>query len=179
MDIFDVKRDLNLSFMEENEEEIEFGFNCVLCTEKFQNMQDAQKHFVGAHKVHGKNSQNQETSSMPNDQEVISLDNDHNSFKNSKKSTFKGERGSLPKESRDVLKDWVFQHISNPYPTEYEKNLLAEQAGLTILQVNNWFINTRRRDSNIPAENVKFKRKGSKIPAKSVKKQGEILLTSF
>ena len=136
MDIFDVKRDLNLSFMEENEEEIEFGFNCVLCTEKFQNMQDAQKHFVGAHKVHGKkNIQNQETtSSMPNDQEVISLDNDHNSFKNSKNSTSKGERSSLPKESRDILKAWVFQHISNPYPTEYEKNLLAQQSGLTVLQ---------------------------------------------
>ena len=135
MDIFDVKRDLNLSFMEENEEEIEFGFNCVLCTEKFQNMQDAQKHFVGAHKVDGKNIQNQETSSMPsNDQEVISLDNDHNSFKNSKNSTSKGERSSLPKESRDILKAWVFQHISNPYPTEYEKSLLAQQTGLTVLQ---------------------------------------------
>ena len=175
MDIFDVKRDLNLSFMEENEEEIEFGFNCVLCTETFQHMQDAQKHFVGAHKVHGKNIQNQEISSMPNDQEVISLDNDHNSFKNSKNSTSKGERISLTKESRNVLQAWLFQHISNPYPTEYEKSLLAEQAGLTVLQVNNWFINTRRRDSNIPAENVKFKRKNSKIPTKDVKKQGEIL----
>ena len=41
------------------------------------------------------------------------------------------------------------------------------------LQVNNWFINTRRRDSNISAENVKFKRKNSKIPANNIKKQGE------
>ena len=143
MDIFDVKRDLNLSFMEENEEEIEFGFNCVLCTEKFQNMQDAQKHFVEAHKVHGKNIQNQETSSMPNDQEVISLDNDHNSFKNSKNSNSKdrydilyskGERSSLTKESRDILKSWLSQHISNPYPTEFVKDLLAQQTGLTVLQ---------------------------------------------
>ena len=135
MDILDVKRDLNLSFMEENnEEEIEFGFNCVLCTEKFQNMQDAQKHFVGAHKVHEKNIQNQEISSMPNDQEVISLDNEQNSFTNSKNSISKGERSSLSKESRDILKAWVFQHISNHYPTEYEKNLLAQQTGLTVLQ---------------------------------------------
>ena len=134
MDIFDVKRDLNLSFMEENKEEIEFGFNCVLCTETFQTMQDAQKHFVGAHKVHGKNIQNQENSSMPNDQEVISLDNDYNTLNNSKNSSSKGERSTLPKESRDVLKTWLFQHISNPYPTEYEKNLLAKQAGLTVLQ---------------------------------------------
>ena len=140
MDIFDVKRDLNLSFMEENEEEIEFGFNCVLCTAKFQNMQDAQRHFVEAHKVHGKN---QEISSMANDQEVISLGNDHNSFKNSKNSNSKdrydilyskGERSSLTKESRDILKSWLSQHISNPYPTEFVKDLLAQQTGLTVLQ---------------------------------------------
>ena len=41
-------------------------------------------------------------------------------------------------------------------------------------KVNNWFINTRRRDSNIPAENVKCNKKNSKIPAKDVKKQGEL-----
>ena len=151
MDIFDVKRDLNLSFMEENEEEIEFGFNCVLCTEKFQNMQDAQKHFVGAHKVH--NIQNQEISSLPNDQEVISLDNDHNSFKNSKNSTSKGERSSLTKEPRDILKSWLSQHISNPYPTEYEKNLLAQQTGLTVLQGT---IHVLRKHFGGGSENVNF-----------------------
>ena len=92
-------------------------------------------------------------------------------MENSKNSISKGERSSLPKESRDVLKAWVFQHISNPYPTEYEKNLLAQQAGLTVLQVSNWFINTRRRDSNIPAENVKAKKKSKKSdsPAENVK----------
>merc|ERR1712008_558461 len=90
-----------------------------------------------------------------------------------KNSSAKGERSGLPKESRDVLKSWLFQHISNPYPTEYEKNLLAQQAGLTVLQVSNWFINTRRRDSNIPAENVKSKKKSKDLdsPAENVKFQ--------
>ena len=92
----------------------------------------------------------------------------NNSLNTSKNSSSKGERGGpLQKESRDVLKSWLFEHISNPYPTEYEKNLLAQQAGLTVLQVSNWFINTRRRDSNIPAENVKLQ--GPAIPAENVK----------
>merc|ERR1711956_169690 len=91
--------------------------------------------------------------------DAVIVDNANLSFNTSKNSSAKGERSGLPKESRDVLKSWLFQHISNPYPTEYEKNLLAQQAGLTVLQVSNWFINTRRRDSNIPAENVKFQKK--------------------
>lgn len=35
-----------------------------------------------------------------------------------------------------------FQH---PYPTEDEKKIIAAQTNLTLLQVNNWFINARRR----------------------------------
>lgn len=36
----------------------------------------------------------------------------------------------------------IFQH---PYPTEDEKKQIAAQTNLTLLQVNNWFINARRR----------------------------------
>ncbi|OPJ67469.1 hypothetical protein AV530_018978 [Patagioenas fasciata monilis] len=36
----------------------------------------------------------------------------------------------------------LFQH---PYPTEDEKRQIAAQTNLTLLQVNNWFINARRR----------------------------------
>lgn len=36
----------------------------------------------------------------------------------------------------------MFQH---PYPTEDEKRNIAAQTNLTLLQVNNWFINARRR----------------------------------
>lgn len=33
----------------------------------------------------------------------------------------------------------------HPYPTEDEKRQIAAQTNLTLLQVNNWFINARRR----------------------------------
>ncbi|XP_042530824.1 homeobox protein PKNOX2 isoform X2 [Dipodomys merriami] len=36
-------------------------------------------------------------------------------------------------------------HSQHPYPTEDEKRQIAAQTNLTLLQVNNWFINARRR----------------------------------
>ncbi len=35
--------------------------------------------------------------------------------------------------------------IKHPYPTEEEKKQIALQTNLTLIQVNNWFINARRR----------------------------------
>lgn len=57
----------------------------------------------------------------------------------------KTKRGVLPKQATRVLKTWLFQHLLHPYPTEEEKKTLAEHTNLNILQVNNWFINARRR----------------------------------
>lgn len=36
-------------------------------------------------------------------------------------------------------------YLQHPYPTEDEKRQIATQTNLTLLQVNNWFINARRR----------------------------------
>ncbi|XP_071094991.1 homeobox protein PKNOX1-like [Haliotis cracherodii] len=57
----------------------------------------------------------------------------------------KSKRGVLPKQATQVMKTWLFQHIVHPYPTEDEKRQIASQTNLTLLQVNNWFINARRR----------------------------------
>jgi len=43
------------------------------------------------------------------------------------------------------MRAWLFQHLTHPYPSEEQKKQLAQDTGLTILQVNNWFINARRR----------------------------------
>nr|NP_001071803.1 transcription factor protein [Ciona intestinalis]BAE06656.1 transcription factor protein [Ciona intestinalis] len=57
----------------------------------------------------------------------------------------KTKRGVLPKQATEILRSWLFSHIVHPYPTEDEKRSLATQTNLTLLQVNNWFINARRR----------------------------------
>ncbi|BFZ25510.1 hypothetical protein BsWGS_28549 [Bradybaena similaris] len=57
----------------------------------------------------------------------------------------KQKRGILPKQATQIMKSWLFQHIVHPYPTEDEKRQIAAQTNLTLLQVNNWFINARRR----------------------------------
>ena len=56
-----------------------------------------------------------------------------------------GKRGVLPKQATNVMKQWLFQHLIHPYPSEEEKKQLAEETNLSNLQVNNWFINARRR----------------------------------
>nr|VZH94994.1 unnamed protein product [Spirometra erinaceieuropaei] len=67
------------------------------------------------------------------------FDSDDKSSKRQKK------RGIFPKAATNTMRAWLFQHLTHPYPSEEQKKQLASDTGLTILQVNNWFINARRR----------------------------------
>jgi hypothetical protein len=52
---------------------------------------------------------------------------------------------SLPASAVEVLKTWLEQHAKYPYPDGEEKKRLAQQTNLSVLQVNYWFTNARRR----------------------------------
>lgn len=95
----------------------------------------------------------------------LSGDDDEEDLLGSKK---KQKRGVLPKQATSIMRSWLFQHIVHPYPTEDEKRQIAAQTNLTLLQVNNWFINARRRilqpmlDASNP-ENSQQKAKKAKV----------------
>ncbi|KAK7889717.1 hypothetical protein WMY93_025277 [Mugilogobius chulae] len=81
---------------------------------------------------------------VQNNQLQLQFHQDMNLF-NHDDSSSKNKRGVLPKHATNVMRSWLFQHIGHPYPTEDEKKQIASQTNLTLLQVNNWFINARRR----------------------------------
>nr|QFR35778.1 knotted1 [Chandrasekharania keralensis] len=57
----------------------------------------------------------------------------------------KKKKGKLPKEARQQLLSWWDLHYKWPYPSETQKVALAESTGLDLKQINNWFINQRKR----------------------------------
>ncbi|KAI8543717.1 hypothetical protein RHMOL_Rhmol08G0240100 [Rhododendron molle] len=84
----------------------------------------------------------------------------------------KTKKGKLPREARQMLLDWWTMHYKWPYPTrklchvwdlrllfivvqEADKVALAELTGLDQKQINNWFINQRKRHWK-PSKNMQF-----------------------
>lgn len=52
---------------------------------------------------------------------------------------------ALPDHAVAVLKTWLYENFLHPYPTDSDKQMLAQQTGLSKNQVSNWFINARVR----------------------------------
>lgn len=68
----------------------------------------------------------------------------------------KKKKGKFPKEARQQLLDWWSEHSKWPYPTETEKGTLAETTGLDQKQINNWFINQRKRHWKPSDQDVQY-----------------------
>lgn len=74
----------------------------------------------------------------------------------------KRRAGKLPGDTTSLLKAWWQSHSKWPYPTEEDKARLVQETGLQLKQINNWFINQRKRNwhSNPSSSTVpKSKRK--------------------
>jgi hypothetical protein len=73
----------------------------------------------------------------------------------------KRKTGKLPTSATELLKTWWRAHVVWPYPGEEEKKTLMLATKLNNTQVNNWFINQRKRhwhklfvNGNPPASEV-------------------------
>lgn len=57
-------------------------------------------------------------------------------------------RPNFPKSVTDVLEQWLGLHRQFPYPNPDDKRQLCEITGISLKQLNDWFINARRRKLN-------------------------------
>ncbi|TVU03114.1 hypothetical protein EJB05_51367 [Eragrostis curvula] len=73
----------------------------------------------------------------------------------------KRRAGKLPGDTASILKAWWQAHSKWPYPTEDDKARLVQETGLQLKQINNWFINQRKRNwhSNPTSSGEKTKKK--------------------
>ncbi|CAF3880225.1 unnamed protein product [Rotaria magnacalcarata] len=55
------------------------------------------------------------------------------------------KRRNFSKTATEVLNEYFYSHLSNPYPSEEAKEELARKCGISVSQVSNWFGNKRIR----------------------------------
>ncbi|KAM4903799.1 homeobox protein Meis1 isoform 4-T4 [Sylvia borin] len=96
----------------------------------------------GGHTSHSGDNSSEQGDGLDNSVASPSTGDDDDPDKDKKRHK---KRGIFPKVATNIMRAWLFQHLTHPYPSEEQKKQLAQDTGLTILQVNNWFINARRR----------------------------------
>ncbi|KAG0441478.1 Homeobox protein HD-2 [Dictyocoela muelleri] len=84
----------------------------------------------------------------------VNSESDMNLPSSNRKS--KNRRTNYSKSVSKTLKNWLREHIRNPYPTEAEKLELCKITGLDHTQINNWFINARRRILPLMKKNLEY-----------------------
>ncbi|CAH1981589.1 unnamed protein product [Acanthoscelides obtectus] len=92
-------------------------FACNFCKEAFKTLQQLRRHNNICSKVMGSGEVNPILTKRPH----------------------------LPTKAKNHLKRWLFKHTDHPYPTDHQKQTLMQETNLSLLQVENWFINARRR----------------------------------
>jgi pre-B-cell leukemia transcription factor 1 len=60
-------------------------------------------------------------------------------------SYFRRKRRNFSKQATEVLNEYFYSNLSNPYPSEEIKEKLARECQITVSQVSNWFGNKRIR----------------------------------
>ncbi|XP_044045783.1 pre-B-cell leukemia transcription factor 1-like [Siniperca chuatsi] len=55
------------------------------------------------------------------------------------------KRRNFSKQAAEVLNEYFYSHLANPYPSEEAKEELARKCSITVSQVANWFGNKRIR----------------------------------
>jgi len=108
----------------------------------------------------------QPTGLHPCAQLVVEAPQPHSEADDQRKS-HQTKKGSFSEETISILKSWLFRNITHPYPTEEEKKELVCLTGLTMSQLNNWLINSRRRMlkrllSTLEGDHANFNSRASK-----------------
>ncbi|XP_033996656.1 pre-B-cell leukemia transcription factor 1 isoform X2 [Trematomus bernacchii] len=55
------------------------------------------------------------------------------------------KRRNFNKQATEILNEYFYSHLSNPYPSEEAKEELGKKCAITVAQVSNWFGNKRIR----------------------------------
>ncbi|XP_072130447.1 pre-B-cell leukemia transcription factor 1-like isoform X3 [Mobula birostris] len=55
------------------------------------------------------------------------------------------KRRNFSKQATEILNEYFYSHLNNPYPSEEAKEELAKKCSITVAQVSNWFGNKRIR----------------------------------
>lgn len=66
-------------------------------------------------------------------------------FTSNNQSSQFGRYKRIPEKSIHLLQEWILTHWYHPYPSDEEKVTLCAETGLSLMQLNNWFTNSRRR----------------------------------
>ncbi|KAL7747514.1 hypothetical protein RI367_007106 [Sorochytrium milnesiophthora] len=79
------------------------------------------------------------------------------------------KRDNHPGHVSQILREWIEQHMDDPYPTEEQKRILCSLTDLNKGQLDHWFINARRRlvkraPSNEPANTAAAAETSSPLP---------------